>query len=110
MTKKQQMKNNRMKKRTIIISISVVVFIAVAYGAIYAYSVRLVDYYGTKVRCGNDHQVIVGRPGTLGSPDYYFPSGDSNNNGPYMHSKYFCSNKEAEDAGYQVYTDLRIRD
>ncbi len=25
-----------------------------------------------------------------------------------MHSKYFCSNKEAKDAGYQTYTDLYV--
>ncbi len=84
-------------------------FIVVAYGLLYAYSVRLVDYYATQARCGGGHQVIVGRKGLLGLRDYYFPTGDPNNNGPSMHSRYFCSNKEAEDAGYQVYTDLRIR-
>ena len=110
MAKKKPTKDNSLKKRIITISISVVVFIAVAYGTLYVYSVRLIDYYGTKVRCGNGHQVIVGMKGMFGLRDFYFPVGDDHNAGPSVGGKYFCSNKEAEDAGYQVYTDLRIRD
>ncbi len=108
MTKKQQIKNTQLKRRIIIISTSIVVFIAIAYGVLYVYSVRLVDYYATQMRCTGDHQVVVGLRGFLNRRSYYFPVGDSHNQGPYVDGKYFCSNKEAEDAGYQVYTDLRV--
>lgn len=109
MTKKQQVKNDRLKKRIIIATVGIIAAIAILLGGVYACAVNLPHYLETRMRC-NASSIVTGFETPLRHEKRYYPEGDEHNTGaPGIWDRYFCSNKEAEDAGYQVYTDLRVR-
>lgn len=109
MAKKKSTKDNVLKKRIVVIIISIVVTVVVLIGAIYMYAVNLPEYLGVWTRCKSS-SIVMGFSTPLRHEKRYYPKGDQGNEGgPGVGLTYFCSNKEAEDAGYQVYTDLRVR-
>lgn len=109
MAKKKTAKNNIIKKRIIITCIVIVAVVALLFGWLYARMVNLPQYLETRTRCSAS-SIVTGYETPLRYEKRYYPQGDDHNSGvPGAWEVYFCSNREAEDAGYQVYTDLRIR-
>lgn len=107
MAKKKSVENKALKVWLIVISVAVT-GAAIALVVIYLFAINFSEYIDARMRCGAS-SIVKGYETPLRHEKLYYPQGDGYNTGhPGLWERYFCSNKEAEDAGYQVYTDLRV--
>lgn len=64
----------------------------------------MAEYKAAQQRCGSD-EVVVGSTFVDGNGTSYeyYPLNGSHNTGPVIGGHYFCTNEEAESAGYTKY-------
>lgn len=107
MAKKSQTHKKLAKRQKVLLIIGSIVVVLVV-GVIIGLNIlnrlahNIPEYDAAVSRCGADN-VIVGLVSFNKVDKFYFPHGDEANGNPYAGGHYFCSNQEAEDAGYEKY-------